>query len=140
MNRTVDGTNRMMAWARLLPALALIVMQVAMTAMPVAASAKSAEHRPEVQALFKTLGVDRVVLCTPEGKQVVEKHGDHAKHEDCPWCQGFAKMMGPAPANLSVPVILSDSDTGFSRNTALVQTATIAPCPPSRAPPVLIRI
>ncbi|MEL7154457.1 MAG: DUF2946 family protein [Pseudomonadota bacterium] len=139
MNRVASGIRRITAWARLLPALALLVMQVSMAAMPVAASANMAEHPAEVQALFETLGVERITLCTPSGKQTYEKHDDHATHTECPWCQGFSETLLPVPPELFAPSVLSTTDCGFTRKTAAFTPETLDHCHPSRAPPALIR-
>lgn len=121
---------------RLLPALAWLAVQLSMTAMPVAAAQQS--HDPEVAALFETLGVDRVVLCTPDGKQVFEKHDDHAAHEDCSWCQAFSVTVVPeAPDQLSA-VEFAVTGAWILDHRSPVSNLRHRACHPGRAPPVLI--
>ncbi len=128
--------KRIRATLRLMPALAWLAVQLSMGAMPI--SAQATTHSPGVQALFDTLGVDRVVLCTPEGKQVHQKHDHQASHDECRWCQGFASTILPAPPAHVVPAVLSSIDAGFHGNVATVSCSSAQTCNPSRAPPVLI--
>ena len=131
--------RRLIAPARLLPVLAWLMMQLSMAAMPITASAATNKHPPEIAALLDMPGVDRIVLCTPEGRQVVEKHDDHALHAECPWCQGFSQIILPRPPGLFAPVELSASDAAFRRNAAVFRPERPEPRPPARAPPAPVQ-
>ena len=121
---------------RLVPVLAWLVVQLSMATMPVSTMAEP--HPPEIRTLFETLDTDRIVLCTPDGKQVFEKHDEHAGHAECRWCQSFASAVLPVPPTRAATVTLSSLDTGFQRNTDITPSAATESCHPSRAPPALI--
>lgn len=126
-------TIRAAALLRLIPALAWIAVQVSMAAMPVAAHEVS--HDAEVAALFETFGVDRIVLCTPDGKQVLEKHDDHAAHDGCPWCQGFSVTLIPDAPEHATPVEFSSTTAWAANASAGLSPIQQQACHPGRAPP-----
>lgn len=128
--------TRLKAMLRLLPALAWLTVQLSMTAMPAAAAQHA--HEPEIAALFEKLGVDEIVLCTPEGKQVLEKHDDHAAHEECQWCQGFSVSIVPEACGRAEPVEFVVSRALVSYPCSPVADARYRACHPGRAPPVVI--
>ena len=112
------------------------LLLLSMTTMPVVAAAQP--YPPEIGALFDTLGTDRIVLCTPDGKQIFEKHDNHPDHADCQWCQGFASVVLPIQPSTAAVVTLPSLNTGFQRNTDVAPSAALHSCHPSRAPPALI--
>ena len=128
--------KRLIAALRQIPVLAWLVIQISMTGMPVSAAAEP--HPPEITALFEALGTEQVVLCTPDGKQVFEKHDQHADHNECQWCQGFGSAALPTPQTASSAIALTSLDPGFRRNTSLSPANALQVCHPSRAPPALI--
>lgn len=128
--------KRIFAALRLVPVLAWLAIQLAMNAMPLTAQAETQD--PELQALFDTLGVERIELCTPQGKQVHERHGDHTNHAECGWCQAFASTIVPELPFEATAFRLSEIDAGIHRNVATHSRPSLQTCHPSRAPPVLI--
>ena len=128
--------QRIFATLRMLPVLAWLAIQISMTALPVHAGTQL--NAPEIAALFETLDVDRIVLCTPEGKQVFEEHDEHASHADCRWCQSFASAILPVAPTTATRATLSNHSTGFRRNSDIVSAPAFQKCHPGRAPPTLI--
>lgn len=128
--------KRLASWLRLLPALAWIAVQLSMTTMPVAESEPT--HEPEIAALFEALGVERIVLCMPDGKQVLEQHGDHASHEDCPWCQGFSVTVVPDAPGQAIPAEFVSQSAWMVPRLGILPTHEHHSCHPGRAPPALI--
>ena len=123
------------AWLRLLPVLAWLAVQLSMAGMPVANAGAATRHDPAIIALFEALGEDRVELCTPEGKQVVEQPGNHAGHSECEWCQGFSASVRPAEPEVTALVrhaAAPDSTAAPEHRAASLNAHTCHPC---RAPP-----
>ena len=128
--------RNLMPVLRFIPALSWLLIQLSMAMTPVTANATT--HDAEINALFEILGTDRIVLCTPEGNQVFERHQDHAEHSECDWCQGFASAVSPTPPTASTAVALSAVEIRFRHGSETKYCAGLQTCHPSRAPPVLI--
>ena len=84
-------------YLRLVPALVLVAIQVAMTAAPVAASTTPAP--PEVLALERLYKVDRLALCNQQDP------ANQAHERACPWCQGFGQAVLPEEAPVASPPV-----------------------------------
>ncbi|MFK7945677.1 MAG: hypothetical protein AB8B85_22590 [Paracoccaceae bacterium] len=113
---------------RLLPALALLALQVFMVPLP----AKAADK--DLRALFVTLGVEQIVICTPEGRTVLSATGEE-EGMHCPWCFGFPKMAFPdGYTPILVPdqiVFLADWPSGVAAQTSRTTSNVFL----GRAPP-----
>ena len=135
MIRTGFPFKKLFPAMRLAPALSWLLIQLSMAAMPV--SVKAEAHDPKINALFEVLGTERIVLCTPDGQQVLEQHEDHVEHAECQWCQGFASAVLPTPPTSSTALRLSAVEIGFRCNAGTIPCAGLRTCHPSRAPPFL---
>ena len=138
MMRLGKSVRAIAAWLRLLPVLAWLAVQLSMAGMPVTEASAAHPHDPDLAALFEALGEDRVELCTPEGKQVVEQPGNHAGHSECEWCQGFSASVRPAEPEVTALVrhAAAPDSTAAPEHRATSQNAQT--CHPCRAPPAPI--
>lgn len=129
---------RPVAVLRMMPALAWLVVQLSMVGLPVPVAAATQQADPTVAALFQALGEDQIVLCTPEGKQVLAQHEDHTEHAECQWCQGFAVTIRPErPAN-TTHLRLAAMPAWNRHSVRLAPCIDPYLCHPCRAPPTLI--
>ena len=104
-----------------------------MATMPV--QAHEAAQSPEVSALFDALGVDEIVLCTPEGHQVLEQHENPASHDKCEWCQSFASVIVPQPESQADTLAVFGKTPNFRAAPVALSAAAFDDCRSSRAPP-----
>ena len=135
MRRVAERLGLTLRVLRLLPALALVAVQVSMAGMVVVPKASAAEASA-LAALSEMLGGERIVLCTPEGKQAVDPHGDHAEMAECHWCQAFSATVLPNAPVAGVRSRFKASDWAAPAQ-AVPPRATASACHPCRAPPAL---
>ena len=118
---------------RLIPLLAFLALQVADLMTPLHAAPA------EARALFATLDVDQIVICTPDGPQTVDRDDlTPGITSHCPKC---------VAGNMAA--LLPDSLTGLEAVEWVLQSATLRALPPihdvprtaafqSRAPPSVV--
>lgn len=73
--------RKLLGW-RILPVLAWLALQMGALGAPVHAGAPA-----EARALFAALDVDRIVICTPEGRKVLTRDGDLGDEAVCLPCK-----------------------------------------------------
>ena len=99
--RIARSVPKFAASLRMLPAIAWLAVQLSMAGLPLPAASAAHPYDADIVSLFEVLGEDRIVLCTPEGAQVLEPFQEHAAHAECEWCQGFSATIrteGPKDA------------------------------------------
>lgn len=126
------------AMLRMLPALAWLAVQLSMVGLPIQTAGAAQHPDSTIAALFKALGEERIVLCTPEGKQVLEHPEEHAVHAECEWCQGFSATIRPDGPTVTGH-IRQTATPAWNRLTEHRTTFLRAQvCHPCRAPPAPI--
>lgn len=138
MMRLGKSAREIAAWLRLLPAIAWLAVQLSMAGLPVTSASAAHPQDPAIAALLEALGEDRVELCTPEGRQVLEEPGEHADHAKCEWCQGFSVTVRPEPPEEAMRIRQVAAPAWHlvpARNTAFRKLPACHPC---RAPPAPI--
>lgn len=138
MRRVAERLGLTLRVLRLLPALALVAVQVSMAGMVVvpkaSATEASATEASALAALSEMLGGERIVLCTPDGRQTIDPHGDHAEMAECPWCQAFSATTLPDAPVAVVRSRFEASDWAAPAQ-AVPLRETASACHPCRAPP-----
>lgn len=127
--------RRIAAWLRLLPVVAWLAVQLSMAGLPVTDASAAHAQNPALAALFEALGEDRIELCTPDGKQVLEEPGEHADHAECQWCQGFSATVRPEPPEPAMRVRQAAAPAWHLAPARHAAFRNPDSCHPCRAPP-----
>lgn len=83
-----------------MPVLAWLLLQMAALAVPVHSSASA-----EARDLFAALDVDRIVICTPDGRKVLTRDGETGDEAVCLPCKAASlsvSVPGPHGADHAV--------------------------------------
>lgn len=80
-----------------MPIVAWLIVQFGMS------SAAAHTLPPGAQALLGALGLERLVICTPAGPEVLDANEETEVSSGCSWCQSFANSVLP-PERLLAPL------------------------------------